>query len=44
VTVRGGAVTIDGAEVIDDLEAVNGVVHVVDGVLGFDLAELEGVS
>ena len=44
VTVQEGAVTIDGAEVIEDLEAVNGVVHVVDGVLGFDLVELEGAS
>lgn len=42
VTVQGGAVTIDGADVIEDLEAVNGVVHVVDGVLGIDLVTLEG--
>jgi len=41
VTVQGDAVTIDGAEVIEDLEAINGVVHVVDGVLGFDRIELE---
>ena len=41
VTVQGDAVTIDGADVIEDLEAVNGVVHVVDGVLGFDRIEPE---
>jgi uncharacterized surface protein with fasciclin (FAS1) repeats len=41
VTVQGDAVTIDGADVIEDLEAVNGVVHVVDGVLGIDRIELE---
>jgi uncharacterized surface protein with fasciclin (FAS1) repeats len=33
VTVQDGSVTIDGAEVIDK-EAVNGIVYVVDGVLG----------
>jgi uncharacterized surface protein with fasciclin (FAS1) repeats len=44
VTVQGGAFTIDDAEVIEDLEAVNGVVYVVDGVLGLDLVELEGVA
>ena len=44
VTVQNGAVTIDGADVIEELEAANGVVHVVDGVLGLDQVELEGVA
>lgn len=44
VTVQKGAVTTDGADVIEELEAVNGVVHVVDGVLGLDLVELEEAS
>jgi uncharacterized surface protein with fasciclin (FAS1) repeats len=44
VAVQVGTVTIDGAEVIEDLEAVNGVIHVVDGVLGLDQVELEGAS
>ena len=29
---------------IEDLEAVNGVVYVVDGILGLDLMELEEAS
>ena len=44
VTVQGGAITIDDARVIEDLEAVNGVVYVVDGILGLDLMELEEAS
>jgi uncharacterized surface protein with fasciclin (FAS1) repeats len=44
VTVQNGAVTIDGADVIEELVAVNGVVHVVDGVLGLDQTELEEIS
>ena len=44
VTVQDGVVTIDGAEVIEELEAVNGIVHVVDGVLGMDGVELEGLT
>jgi hypothetical protein len=34
VTVQEDAVTIDGAQVIEDLESVNGVIHVVDGASG----------
>jgi uncharacterized surface protein with fasciclin (FAS1) repeats len=44
VTVQNGAVTMDGADVIEELVAVNGVVHVVDGVLGLDQTELEEIS
>jgi len=44
VTVQDGVVTIDGAEVIEELEAVNGIVYVVDGVLGMDGVELEGLT
>ena len=44
VSVQGSTVTIDGAEVIEELEAVNGVVHVVDGVLGLDLVDLEQLT
>jgi uncharacterized surface protein with fasciclin (FAS1) repeats len=41
VEVEGDTVRIDGVEVIEDLRAVNGVVHVVDGVLGLGRVELE---
>jgi len=44
VSLQGSTVTIDGAEVIEELEAVNGVVHVVDGVLGLDLVDLEELT
>jgi hypothetical protein len=47
VTVQGSKVTIDGAEAIEDLEAVNGVIHVVihvvDGILWIGQVELEEV-
>ena len=41
VSVDGDVVVIDGAEVIDNLEAVNGIAYVVDDVLGLEGIELE---
>jgi uncharacterized surface protein with fasciclin (FAS1) repeats len=44
VSVEGGVVVIDGAEVVGALEAVNGIAYVVDRILGLDRIELEAAS
>jgi hypothetical protein len=41
MVVDGDTVTLDGAAVVDTLEAENGIIHAVDAVLGLDLNALE---
>lgn len=41
MVVEGGTVTLDGAAVVDAIEAENGFIHAVDAVLGLDLDSLK---
>lgn len=41
MVVDSDTVTLDGAAVVDTLEAENGITHAVDAVLGLDLDALE---
>jgi hypothetical protein len=41
MVVEGDTVTLEGAAVVDTLEAENGIIHAVDGVLGLDLDALK---